>query len=996
MKQAFRYQPVPWSVPWQRALTLLVAAGLVTLAIPAGPLFAADAYFDIAVSELKFTQGSLPAEEGSTGVNWRTWDFYKPRAVLDEGEVFISGSYSYWNWPREFLQQGRLHIRAPAGKAVVGRLLVPRLAAPGEPTKPGLEVLEFQIPAGKAVKTARGAFLVAKEDYLANLVSRRVPGTAWFRHELRQLRQERSKTPLEHTLDRQSPQRWDGGSGELSDTFELFTGGRALSENLQLDRMLSPRAGGEETVDISTIEGITVKEIDWSPKLVGKNPKPDPLAALIPADQHALFFPKFSDMTRLTDEADTIGTPVLAILEPRSEDAGTKRRYQDQLALSMSGLSRLLGPSIVASVAFTGSDPFLRVGSDVAVLFEAKKMGLLKQHITGKQEAALAATPGAKSVSGEAGGLAYSGVCSKTRQICSYLAESGTVLMVTNSLAQLEHIGKAAGGQEPAMASLPEYLFFRDRYPLGDKSETAFLILPDAAIRRWCSPKWRVADSRRTRMAAILSEMQATHLESIVRGEKIELKSGGDLPDVGKVEMSPGGLLAPGYGTLDFMTPIIEMPLDKVTKAEADAYGWFRDRYQRNWRDYFDPIAIRFFVDENTLELDLSVVPLIAGTEYRELLDLSLGATMDEWAGDPHDGALFRYGMSININSRLIKQGAGFAVSMAPGFSANALSWLGQYIVIYGDKDPFWQQLITAPKMERFAEANIHRLPVALYVAVSSPLKVTAFLASVRAFIEQTAPGMTVWEHRKYKKLSYVKVSPSASALSDDDVPEQLALYYAVSGKHLIFTLNEEMLKRALKRESARSKSKKKKKKVDAQGAPWLGTNVGFQADAETLELLEIGAREEYIPELQQRAFAAIPILNEWKRLFPERNPVEVHQQAWGTKLLCPGGGEYVWNEKWRTMESTVYGHPGDPKEGPGLLRPPLLDLNSGNFGLTFEDDGLRARARLERNKKKRSVSNLLIGAACGSHPNYVCAAVPFAIWFAGRAWRLLDDAFIP
>ena len=41
------------------------------------------------------------------------------------------------------------------------------------------------------------------------------------------------------------------------------------------------------------------------------------------------------------------------------------------------------------------------------------------------------------------------------------------------------------------------------------------------------------------------------------------------------------------------MTPIGEIPLDEVTKAEADAYGRWRDGYQRNWSWAFDPIALR-------------------------------------------------------------------------------------------------------------------------------------------------------------------------------------------------------------------------------------------------------------------------------------------------------------------------------------------------------------------------------------------------------------------
>ena len=60
-----------------------------------------------------------------------------------------------------------------------------------------------------------------------------------------------------------------------------------------------------------------------------------------------------------------------------------------------------------------------------------------------------------------------------------------------------------------------------------------------------------------------------------------------------------------------------------------------------------------------------------------------------------------------------------------------------------------------------------------------------------------------------------------------------------------------------------------------------------------------------------------LPALNEWKRLFPDRDPVAVHREVWGVTLVCPGGGNYVWNEKYATMESTVYGHPGQPKSGP-------------------------------------------------------------------------------
>jgi hypothetical protein len=45
-------------------------------------------------------------------------------------------------------------------------------------------------------------------------------------------------------------------------------------------------------------------------------------------------------------------------------------------------------------------------------------------------------------------------------------------------------------------------------------------------------------------------------------------------------------------------------------------------------------------------------------------------------------------------------------------------------------------------------------------------------------------------------------------------------------------------------------------------------------------------------------------------------------------------------------MESISYGHPGEPKQGPPFPAA-LRELAQANFGITFEDDGLRTRVEL-------------------------------------------------
>ena len=953
----------------------------------AAPVHASDACFDLPVGELKFTDGqiSIP-NDGDNYLHWRTYQISYPRVLIDDGsEGYVTGSFSYWDWPGDYLGSARIVVCARAGKDVTGSMLVPDASSKSE----GMERLRFSIPKSKATAAAAEAFDQGRRAHYQRLLDQGYPGGAWFRL---QANAGKSVTAADALGLDERQRRAAMSSDELHDTFDLFTGSRALSENLQLDRVLSPRAAGKATVALDSIEGITVEEIDWTSHIQGKSPRKDPLATWIPADQHALFFPTFSDLITLSDEADAIGTPVLAMLEVRSEDSGVKHRYQEQLCLSMSRLSRLLGPAIVASVAFTGSDPYLRVGSDVAILFEAKNPALLAQHVRGKQDTARSLHRDLAELTGDAGGLAYRGVCSKTRDICSYLAVKDEVVVVTNSLAQLARIGRTISGAEPNLGAAPEYTFFRDRYPLGAEKETAFLMLPDAAIRRWCSPRWRIADSRRLRVLAVLSHLHALNARSLQSGELAgKIRRGEGLPDIGGVEWAEGTVHATDWGTLSFLAPILEMEFDQVTEAEVDAYNWFRRRYQSNWRAYFDPIGIRFHVDDSELSIDVTVMPLIMDSDYREFIELTTGGK-DRKAddGDPHADVLFRFGMSLNPNSELVRMVSGFAVTMAPGVKANVISWLGGHMEIYGDRDLFWRQLAAAPKKDDFLEHNFHRLPVAARVEVSSPLHVTAFLASVRAFIEQTAPGMTLWEVQTWKGLSYVKISPAQ--VWDDDFPQEVAIYYAVADKALTLTLNEDVLKRSLARSARRTSSPARRSRVNRRGEPWLGRHVGFQADGETLDLTEIGVREELVPEAQIRSWGNLYILNEWKRLFPDADPVVVHQRLFGTRLTCPGRGEYVWNEEWQTMESTSYGHPGQRKDGPGLLRPPLSELAAGNFGLTFEDDGLRARVELQRGKRKGdSLPGMVLHTWCTAYPSAVCDMARATGFKMTRVWDRLS-----
>jgi hypothetical protein len=923
--------------------------------------FAEDVFFHVPVSRLKLVEGALPKPLELKDMRWEMVQAIRPYAVLDgAGEVYVTegdaeGNEGWWTGKPWSATTSVLAARAPAGAEVKGTIFVPK----GDLS--GLTPLRFTIPADEASAPARRDFYVAKESHFDDLQMSGVPGAAWFRRQATEAHREVGGE--EKNANARRVARRDGV--EMSDTYDLFTGGRAVSENLQLSRefappRISPSKGqpqpkvDETPVAISTIEGITVDAMDWTAAIGEGKPTLDALSAAIPADQHAAFFPSFDAMMAAAEETNEHGLPVFRGISGGSVDARVVERYEKQLCLLPTALTRLLGPKAIKSVAITGSDPYFPTGTDVAVIFQAADAKTLSQMLIAQARASATAAGGAEKP-GEIGGVRYTGFTTADRAICSYVAVIGDVVAVTNSTVQIGRLAGVHDGSSPAIASLPEYRYFRIRYPLGADGETGLVFLSDATIRRWCGAQWRIGASRRIRAGAIMADVTAAHMGDLVKGVKESISVDSDTPmrTIGELSIGPGGVRSSIYGFASFQTPIAELGIKEVSPDEALAYKQWRDTYQRNWSWAFDPIAVSFSMTKAQVIADMSVMPLIVASEYRTWIGIGKGAAIGAESGDPHD-AIAHAVVAINPESAGIRQASGMAHSLALGAEVDPLGWLGKSVALYADPDPFWGEMFKAPGISgtmKFVEENANRLPVAVCAEVGSVLKLAAFLAAVHAFVDQSAPGMIAWESRVHEGQDYVRagVTDKAKAAGAGAEFDKVAVFYAATPRALIVTLSEDVLKRAIDRQNARAKPDAK---PVARDRPWLGSSLCAQFTRQGFELINtglVGSRTA----MQGAAWSNIPILNEWKRKFPDQDPVRLHEAWWGVRLTDPAGGQYAWNSQFQTMESSTYGHPGEPKAGPEGLGP-LNTITSGNAGVTFEDKGLRARVVLEREALKR------------------------------------------
>ena len=802
---------------------------------------------------------------------------------------------------------------------------------------------------------AKAHHLQIKITHYRRLQNLRGPGTAWYRHNM----QENQKL-LDAIPDRQNYNlRLNASTSRppnvtnLNSTYNLVSGGRAVSENLQLDRDLRVtafRTNKEEdlkhTVDINSITGITIDEIDWENRIDPNTPvTPSLLAKATPHDQFYLHFQTFQQLVDLIDNSLDQGTPLLRLLEPRSENAQTLERYQTQLAMSLDDLVRKFGPELIESVAITGNDPYLRTGTDLTILLHAKDSLALHTTLKLRRKQIQLTSPHKPEVSkGKVQNVAYDLLHTKDNSVRSYLVGYKDIVFVTNSEKQIHKIlnlvKKPAFGKKKkdesaqSIASLLEYTWFRQRYSSNDQP---FFLLTDATIRKWCSPKWRIGNSRRTKAAAILAELQA---RNIAEHKDIETPEW-----LGTIEQTPAGPQSSIYGNLAFLTPISELEIEKVSPQEQRAYNNFRNRYQNRWRNFFDPIGGTLSIMPDKVEADITVLPLIAQSEYNETREITGDVQFQDTAANPSPESLLHAIIALDMQGATMRRTGNFLSRTNPTAGTNALGWLGKHASIQLMESDFWDDLAKFAKSgkdpEDFLEENIYRFPVMAKVDVSNPFLMTTFLGTFRAFLDQTSPGMLAWDNLTHKDQTFVRVGLSEKTkkgMRDTSPWKEIALYYRVQPTVLTLSIREDLIKQSIDQKDLEVADINK----------WLGGSTGVQLNGESIATLQNITGDNIAYTLRSRSWSNLHILNEWKRSLGAENALNYHQQHWHTLLMCPGGGTYKWNEKHQTYESSVFGCPAKPLK-PKRATSFFSDLKHLSFGITFEDDGLRAKTRILR-----------------------------------------------
>ena len=325
------------------------------------------------------------------------------------------------------------------------------------------------------------------------------------------------------------------------------------------------------------------------------NPKPaakiEAIARHVPAEFFYIRFGSFDNFLWFQDTLETWGGDLRNLVSMRGLNDQKNMRLQNQLVLEQTQLSRMLGGSVISDVAMIGTDLMFKEGPAIGFLFEARN-GLLLGSSLSSPRAARVKQGKAKEETVKIEGQNVSYLSSPDGSIRSYYVVSGDYHFVTSSAALVARFLQTAKG-EGSLGNSREFLHARGVMPI-DRNDAVFVYFSDAFFRNFTGPAYRVESLRRLEAATDIEIVQLAKLNAATEGKPggtiEELVGGGFLPpgfgpraDGSRAVIGKGDIYDSLRGRRGSFVPVPDMPVQQVSRAEADSYARFVAYAAENW-----------------------------------------------------------------------------------------------------------------------------------------------------------------------------------------------------------------------------------------------------------------------------------------------------------------------------------------------------------------------------------------------------------------------------
>ena len=449
------------------------------------------------------------------------------------------------------------------------------------------------------------------DNYLAAMLARRMklnynpPGSGWF------------------------------GRDPLNEGLAILLGTESIRMAMAKDTMLRPR-DTVEPANQPLPRALVPPALELPAE--GRDVKIEPMARHVPHECFYVRFGSFENFTWFRSTIDEWGGDLRNLTAIRGIDYQNSARIERQLLLKETALSKIFGPQVIADVAIVGHDTFVREGSSLGFIFQAKNNLMLATSFV-QQRAEALKQPGVTEEKVKIAEHEVSFISTPDNRVRSFYAVDGDFYLVTNSRTLVQRFYEAGRG-EHALSEAHEFRYARTLMPLS-RNDAAFVYLSDEFFRALVGPKYRVEMTRRMQALTELDLIRLAQLAAKTEGQpgdtieqliaanllppKFGLRSDGSRP------VRDGDVFVDSMrGSRGAFLPVADVPIEKVTAAESEAYRQFSDAYTGNWKR-IDPVMIGIQhrpgeeAKRERITLDIHIAPYSKQVWAYSLLRMYLG-----------------------------------------------------------------------------------------------------------------------------------------------------------------------------------------------------------------------------------------------------------------------------------------------------------------------------------------------------------------------------------
>lgn len=395
-------------------------------------------------------------------------------------------------------------------------------------------------------------------------------------------------------------------------SFSVLGGRAAVEETLQIQPLFSDADRSERSIPIDSIEGVAVRSHPFAAMLAGTEGGSLPLADLVPHDRFLVYSPEPEAILPFLGQGAEFIAELGGMINADSIEYDLKNRYLARLGLDSTWLQKFIKSGIVRETALFFPDLFFIEGTDVTVISRLATPGLVAPFLK------------MAGINGLMGENFSTHTLADGRQV--FWALRDDVLIISTARREMETALTlhAEGGQD-SLGQSSEFRYMLTQTPVNPGTRL-YAYFSDPFIRRLVGPEVKIGQLRRLQARRSLEEITAATLLARFEGQsgpasmEALVKAGYISPSLagqGFTIDRDGVAHSPVYGTLAQLQSLGSVPLQFASGPEAEAYNQYLENYNRYWRQYFDPIAIRLDeAGDNSLELTTFILPLIDNTMY--------------------------------------------------------------------------------------------------------------------------------------------------------------------------------------------------------------------------------------------------------------------------------------------------------------------------------------------------------------------------------------------